>query len=65
MIRIGDFSKLSRVSVKTLRYYDEIDQLKPCFSKICIESPLVFELGFCYDICGWITVSKLGWDSYR
>ena len=29
MIRIGDFSKLSRVSVKTLRFYDEIDLLKP------------------------------------
>ena len=29
MIRIGDFSKLSRVSVKTLRYYDEMDLLKP------------------------------------
>jgi hypothetical protein len=24
MIRIGDFSKLSRVPVKTLRYYDEM-----------------------------------------
>src|SRR5512138_1720105 len=29
MIRIGDFSKLSRVSVKTLRYYDEMGLLKP------------------------------------
>lgn len=29
MIRIGDFSKLSRVSVKTLRYYDEVGLLKP------------------------------------
>lgn len=29
MIKIGDFSKLSRVSVKTLRYYDEIGLLKP------------------------------------
>lgn len=29
MIRIGDFSKLSRISVKTLRFYDEIDLLKP------------------------------------
>jgi DNA-binding transcriptional MerR regulator len=29
MIRIGDFSKLSRVSVKTLRYYDETGVLKP------------------------------------
>jgi DNA-binding transcriptional MerR regulator len=28
MIRIGDFSKLSRVSVKTLRYYDEMGLLK-------------------------------------
>ena len=24
MLRIGDFSRLSRVSVKTLRYYDEM-----------------------------------------
>lgn len=29
MIRIGDFSKLSRVSIKTLRYYDEMGLLKP------------------------------------
>jgi DNA-binding transcriptional MerR regulator len=29
MIRIGDFSKLSRVPIKTLRYYDEIGLLKP------------------------------------
>jgi DNA-binding transcriptional MerR regulator len=29
MIRIGDFSKLSRVSVKTLRYYDEMGLLTP------------------------------------
>jgi DNA-binding transcriptional MerR regulator len=29
MIRIGDFSKLSRVPVKTLRYYDEVNLLKP------------------------------------
>ena len=29
MIRIGDFSKFSRVSVKTLRFYDEMDLLKP------------------------------------
>ncbi len=29
MIRIGDFSKLSLVSVKTLRYYDELELLKP------------------------------------
>jgi DNA-binding transcriptional MerR regulator len=29
MIRIGDFSKLGRVSVKTLRYYDEMGLLKP------------------------------------
>ncbi len=27
MIRIGDFSKLSRVPIKTLRYYDEIGLL--------------------------------------
>jgi effector-binding domain-containing protein len=29
MFKIGDFSSLSRVSVKTLRYYDEIGLLKP------------------------------------
>ena len=29
MFRIGDFSKLGRVPVKTLRYYDEIGLLKP------------------------------------
>ena len=29
MIRIGLFSKISQVSVKTLRYYDEVDLLKP------------------------------------
>ena len=26
MLKIGDFSKLSRVSVRMLRYYDEIDR---------------------------------------
>ena len=29
MLKIGDFSKLSRVSVRMLRYYDEIGLLKP------------------------------------
>jgi DNA-binding transcriptional MerR regulator len=29
MFKIGDFSKLSQVSVKTLRYYDQIGLLKP------------------------------------
>jgi DNA-binding transcriptional MerR regulator len=29
MLKIGDFSKLSQVSVKALRYYDEIGLLKP------------------------------------
>ncbi len=29
MLRIGDFSKLSQVSVKALRFYDEIGLLKP------------------------------------
>jgi DNA-binding transcriptional MerR regulator len=28
-MRIGDFSRLSRVSVKTLRYYDELGLIKP------------------------------------
>ena len=29
MYRIGDFSKMTGASVKTLRYYDEIGLLKP------------------------------------
>ena len=29
MLRIGDFSKLSRVSIRMLRYYDEIGLLRP------------------------------------
>ncbi len=29
MLKIGDFSRLSQVSVKTLRYYDEVALLKP------------------------------------
>ncbi|HHW08666.1 MAG TPA: MerR family transcriptional regulator [Firmicutes bacterium] len=31
MLKIGDFSKLSLVSVKTLRHYDELGLLKPAF----------------------------------
>ena len=31
MFRIGDFSKLSRVSVKALRFYDEMGLLKPTY----------------------------------
>lgn len=29
MLSIGAFSKISNVATKTLRYYDEIDLLKP------------------------------------
>jgi len=31
MFRIGDFARLSRVSVKTLRFYDEVGLLKPTY----------------------------------
>ena len=31
MFRIGEFSKLTKTTVKALRYYDEIDLLKPEF----------------------------------
>lgn len=34
MLRIGDFAKLSQVSVRTLRFYDERGLLKPC----CIDA---------------------------
>jgi DNA-binding transcriptional MerR regulator len=29
MLKIGDFSRLSRVTVKTLRFYDDMGLLKP------------------------------------
>ncbi len=31
MYRIGEFSKMFGVTIKTLRYYDEAGLLKPCF----------------------------------
>ena len=31
MFRIGDFSKLTRVSIKALRFYDEVGLLKPTY----------------------------------
>src|SRR4051812_44212396 len=31
MFRIGDFSRLTRVSMKTLRHYDEIRLFKPAY----------------------------------
>lgn len=31
MYRIGEFSKIVKLTVKTLRFYDEVDLLKPCF----------------------------------
>ncbi len=31
MFKIGDFSKIARVTIKTLRYYDKIGLLKPSF----------------------------------
>ena len=38
MLKIGEFSKLSRISVRMLRHYDEIGLLKPaeiyCFKAI-------------------------------
>ncbi len=30
MLSIGEFSRICRVSTKTLRYYDEIGLIKPC-----------------------------------
>jgi DNA-binding transcriptional MerR regulator len=29
MFKIGDFSRLTRVPIKTLRHYDEIELFKP------------------------------------
>ncbi|KOS63769.1 hypothetical protein AN161_04020 [Lysinibacillus sp. FJAT-14222] len=32
MYKISEFSKLSQVSVKTLRYYDQLNLLKPAYT---------------------------------
>lgn len=32
MLRIGEFSKLAKTTVKTLRYYDKVGLLKPAFT---------------------------------
>ena len=31
MLKIGEFSSLSQISIKTLRYYDEVRLLKPMY----------------------------------
>ena len=31
MLKIGEFSKLAKTTIKALRYYDEVDLLKPVF----------------------------------
>jgi len=31
MYQIGEFSKINRITVKTLRYYDRVGLLKPAF----------------------------------
>ena len=31
MLKIGEFSKLSRISIRMLRYYDDIGLIKPYF----------------------------------
>ena len=46
MLKIGDFSKLSRVSIRMLLYYDDIGLLKPaetspytaCMTALCSTS---------------------------
>ena len=37
MLKIGEFSKLSRVSVRMLRHYDEIGLLKPSLKSTMTE----------------------------
>ena len=34
MLKIGDFSKKTDTSIETLRYYDQIDLLKPAYIDI-------------------------------
>ena len=31
MIKIGEFSKIAKTTIKTLRYYDDINLFKPAF----------------------------------
>ena len=47
MLKIGDFSKLSRVSIRMLRHYDEIGLLKP----IWIDPESVLSIVFRKLIC--------------
>ena len=50
MLKIGEFSKLSRVSVRMLRHYDEIGLLAPYSGPHCRpEGYGVFSCGYCQD----------------
>ena len=44
MYKIGDFSKMSKVTIKTLRYYEKEDLLKPYYVDI------IMDIGIMKDI---------------
>jgi effector-binding domain-containing protein len=76
MLKIGDFSKFCRVSVKTLRYYDEIGLLKPVSidestgyryysaDQITILNRIIAlkELGLSLEEINWILAGNLSTD---
>jgi hypothetical protein len=61
MFKIGDFSKLCRVTVKTLRYYDGLDpgQSIPDSSRKSIKRPHLFLNEGFYSIPLVLLVSAL------
>src|SRR5512139_3007056 len=79
MLKIGDFAKLSRVPVKTLRYYDEIGLLTPSevdrFTRYRYYSegqlPMLYriltlkELGFSLEQIGRLLEDDLSPDQLR
>lgn len=56
MLKIGDFSKLSRVSIRMLRYYDDIGLLKPAEVDSCTGYRYYSENQL--PVCGRITSLK-------
>ena len=79
MIRIGDFSKLSRVSIKTLRFYDEMGLLEPIevdrFTGYryyeCDQLPRLYrilalkDLGFSLEEIGYLLEGDLSTEQMR
>lgn len=53
MLKIGDFSKLSRVSIRMLRHYDELGVLRPV--KIDPDSGYRYYSRWDFPTCPWVS----------